>query len=95
MSRLKEQFLIFMRFKNLSERTQEFYMNAQIKLSHYYKAPPQSISTNYTFYHPVFYLFYEKHFPSFLFTIHKKPTTILIALPQIRGSGQESNDSEN
>lgn len=44
MSRLREQFIAFMRFRNLSERTQESYVSALIKLSHYTKKPPQQIT---------------------------------------------------
>jgi len=46
MSKLREQFLVFMKFKNLSERTQESYTNALIKLSQYYNTPPEKLSAD-------------------------------------------------
>ena len=60
MSTLKEQFIAFMRFRNLAERTQESYVSALIKLSHHTKKHPQKITTQQIIDYINFLTFEEK-----------------------------------
>lgn len=46
MSQLRQQFISFLKFRNLSERTQESYTTAIIKLSQFYNQPPHEITSD-------------------------------------------------